>query len=595
MRLFAVFLSLLGLLSLSSPTAAWVSDTQPFPSGEAAVVLGFYCWTGSQLTDYCGSTTQSQWLALIREVVDEWNAVSNFRFHIRSVQAGDDPCQVPPGQLFVILMYGKKCPGDRFPSTLWGITVPTRSGARVYINSTILTYARPIQRFLLLHEFGHAVGLGHPNEAGQSVSAVMNGNRDNAWGWGFANVPYSLQPDDIAGAQALWGMSPDSNGLGVLENPRAGSGQSGISVISGWVCEAETVEIAINGVPYPVPYGAARLDTEEACGDVDNGFGLLFNWNLLGDGEHDVVAMVDGEMLDQVTIAVTTLGAEYPTGLEGEYVLEDFPQVGASVVVRWEESLQNFTIVEHAPQEGGPPGEEPDNSSADALEIEMVLIPAGTFQMGSPVSEPGHERYEGPRHQVTIRRPFYLGKYEVTQAQWTAVMGTNPSQFSNCDTCPVDSVSWDDTQAFLRELNRRVQGQPYRLPTEAEWEYAARAGTSTAYSFGAGEQQLGLYAWYADNAGGKTHPVGGKRPNAFGLYDVHGNVKEWVQDCWNETYSGAPTDGSVWLTGRCGVRVTRSSSWTYGPLSLRSAARSYELTSDRHDGNSGFRLARSVE
>ena len=146
--------------------------------------------------------------------------------------------------------------------------------------------------------------------------------------------------------RALWRAGAAG---GVLGKPARGAHQSGVGVISGWVCHADTVEIEINGVPYPVPYGTARLDTEDACGDVDNGFGLLFNWNLLGDGEHDVVAVVDDVELDRATITVTTLGEEFPKGLEGEYVLEGFPDPDTSVVIRWEESLQNFVIVERTP------------------------------------------------------------------------------------------------------------------------------------------------------------------------------------------------------------------------------------------------------
>ena len=162
----------------------------------------------------------------------------------------------------------------------------------------------------------------------------------------------------------------------------------------------------------------------------------------------------------------------------------------------------------------------------NSIGMEFVLIPAGTFQMGSNDGDSD----EKPVHTVRLSRPFYLGKYEVTQAQWEAVMGNNPSQFKGDSNRPVEQVSWDDVQEFIRRLNTKESGARYRLPTEAEWEYAARAGSTTAYSFGDGVGQLGQYAWYDGNAGNTTHPVGQLQPNAWGLYDMHGNVWEWVQD-----------------------------------------------------------------
>ena len=230
----------------------------------------------------------------------------------------------------------------------------------------------------------------------------------------------------------------------------------------------------------------------------------------------------------------------------------------------------------------------------NSIGMEFVLIEPGTFQMGSPATEPGRDEDEGPVHQVTISQPFYLGKYEVTQAQWQAVMGDNPSHFANCGpACPVENVSWGDAQGFVEELNMREGVQLYRLPTEAEWEYAARGGTQTAYSFGDGAGRLRFYGWYTDNSEETTHPVGEKRPNTFGLHDVHGNVWEWVQDCWNGSYAGAPSDGRAWESGDCSRRVLRGGSWSIAPRILRSANRSW-YTADDRDGSIGFRIARSL-
>ena len=218
----------------------------------------------------------------------------------------------------------------------------------------------------------------------------------------------------------------------------------------------------------------------------------------------------------------------------------------------------------------------------------MVVVPAGSFVMGSD-----SQNDEKPPHRVYLRS-FLLGKTEVTQAQWVAIMGSNPSRFSACGTdCPVDSVSWDDAQEFIRRLNQKTN-QSYRLPSEAEWEYAARAGSSSEWSHGNDEARLQPYAWYSVNSAGKTQAVGKKLPNAFGLFDMHGNVREWVQDCRHENYTGAPTDGSAWTTGcRDNYRVLRGGSWGSVPSGLRSAFRNWDTPVYR-DGGGGLRLARTL-
>ena len=224
--------------------------------------------------------------------------------------------------------------------------------------------------------------------------------------------------------------------------------------------------------------------------------------------------------------------------------------------------------------------------------MEFVYVPGGCFQMGSNDGDSD----EKPVHEVCLQG-FWMGKYEVTQAQWQAVMGRNPSSFKGADR-PVETVSWNDAQAFLKKLNAASVGAlhvtplQFRLPSEAEWEYAARAGTQTAYSFGDDPNQLGKYAWYGyeNNAGKQTHPVGQKQPNAFGLYDMHGNVWEWVADTWHVNYNGAPTDGSAWSGGS--NRVLRGGSWYRGPRLVRSADRSYSDPAGR-GGDFGFRVART--
>ncbi len=220
---------------------------------------------------------------------------------------------------------------------------------------------------------------------------------------------------------------------------------------------------------------------------------------------------------------------------------------------------------------------------------EMVVIPGGSFLMGSPLGAGDDD--ERPQRRVTIA-PFALGRTEVTQAQWFAVMGTRPSRFKG-DNLPVDLVSWNDAQEFVQRLSSMTDRR-YRLPSEAEWEYAARAGSQGAYSFGDDEKQLGQYAWYGGifTKPGRSQPVGHKQANAFGLYDMHGNVWEWVEDCWNGSYVGAPADGRAWTSGECGRRVLRGGSWHSFPRNMRAAYRFGNDMSIR-DVVYGLRVART--
>ncbi len=216
---------------------------------------------------------------------------------------------------------------------------------------------------------------------------------------------------------------------------------------------------------------------------------------------------------------------------------------------------------------------------------EMVVISEGSFTMGS-----NEYSDESPPHGVTIKS-FAIGRTEVTQRQWKAVMGSNPSHFNQCgDDCPVDSVAWDDVQAFIEKLNARTT-KSYRLPSEAEWEYACRTEEDQAYC---GSDDLDSVAVYGRMSGERTMPVAAKQANARGLYDMSGNVWEWTQDCWNKTYSGAPTDGSAWTAGDCAQRVLRGGSWNYIPIDARATNRSRHGTAFRFNGI-GFRLARMLE
>jgi len=200
------------------------------------------------------------------------------------------------------------------------------------------------------------------------------------------------------------------------------------------------------------------------------------------------------------------------------------------------------------------------------------------------------EKKEKPAHKVTIPTPFYMGKYEVTQEQYSQVMRTNPSGFKRRPDLPVEMVSWDDAQEFCRRVQKKI-GERLRLPSEAEWEYACRAGTVTDYHTGDDEASLARAGWYGGNSKGKTHPVGQKEANAFGLYDMHGNVFEWCEDDCHESYEGAPTEGSVWIDKPRGqLRVLRGGCWYFIAWDCRSATRIATHPGDRH-WFFGFRLA----
>ena len=264
----------------------------------------------------------------------------------------------------------------------------------------------------------------------------------------------------------------------------------------------------------------------------------------------------------------------------------------------------------------------------------MVVVPAGSYQMGSPASELSRHENEGPVHEVTIAAPFAIGVYEVTVAEFGRFVGeTGYSAGSSCWTYengewdsragrgwrnpgfgqsgrhPVTCASWDDAQAYAAWLLQET-GEEYRLPSESEWEYAARAGTSTARPWEEGESSQCRHANGADASAtdryssslspvacrdGHVHtaPVGSFAANGWGLHDMLGNVWEWTEDCWNDSYAGAPLDGSVWEYGNCAERVLRGGSWLDVPSLLRAAYR-LRITSGNRGNYFGFRVARTL-
>jgi formylglycine-generating enzyme required for sulfatase activity len=237
---------------------------------------------------------------------------------------------------------------------------------------------------------------------------------------------------------------------------------------------------------------------------------------------------------------------------------------------------------------------------------EMVVVPPGSFAMGSPASEEGRITDESPQHSVTISSPLAVGRFAVTFDEWDACVadggcnGYKPTDYWGRGRQPVINVSWDDAKAYVAWLSRKT-GKTYRLLSEAEREYVTRAGTTTPFWWGA---SMSVTQANGDGrtpyAGGpigeyrqKTVPVDSFQPNPWGLYQVHGNVYDWVEDCWHNNYAGAPTDGSAWVSGDCSRRVLRGGSWGNVPRDLRSAIRFRDISADRL-ASVGFRVGRAL-
>jgi formylglycine-generating enzyme required for sulfatase activity len=219
-------------------------------------------------------------------------------------------------------------------------------------------------------------------------------------------------------------------------------------------------------------------------------------------------------------------------------------------------------------------------SGRKSFEPEVVFVEGGTFKMGSSTGD----SWEKPVHSVTLNA-FNIGKYEVTQAQWESVMGTNPSYFKNCDNCPVESVSWNDVQQYITKLNSQT-GKSYRLPTEAEWEYAAKGGKSSKGYTYSGSNDLNSVAWYHENSGRKTHSVGGKQANELGIYDMAGNVREWCSDYYGNYNRHSQTNptGASWAESI----IVRGCSWS--PRDNCSVSARWRGGSDQREFDFGFRL-----
>jgi len=376
-----------------------------------------------------------------------------------------------------------------------------------------------------------------------------------------------------------------------VDDWRTSSGLTGQSVFTYWLAKnVGWVKMILGGVTYELmsyegPPPAPHLSV------TTSGITVSLSWS----------AQVNAE-------GYTLFYAPYPyTGPETIVSVEMGTQTGISVNL-WEGA--SFYVAIQAYNSFGNSGysnigyfviDPLPATYTNSLGQTFVLLPAGTFTMGSPTEELGRESDEEPQHQVTLSQPFYMQQTEVTQAQWEAVMGSNPSYISGCPTCPVETVSWYDVQAYVVEMNKLSEGT-YSLPTEAQWEYAARAGSTTAFYNGGITELLCGYdpnldaiGWYCYNTqypqpDSATHPVAGKAPNAWGLYDMSGNVWEWCQDWYGSYSSSAVTDPVGPSSGS--ARVFRGGSWTNYATRCRSANRCGEDTPDIRHFAVGLRLLR---
>ncbi len=347
-----VALRLVGLLL----AGLWPSAAEPYvqqtymgtplawADPEVTLTLGLLCSPGP---DPCYN-------AAVVAAAADWNAAgAQFTFHTTSYLA--DPCAHGDGRNTVSFS-STQC-GMDFPPDVVAVTITSFFPSGEIVESDVVfnlglaadfswaAYAGPRRASVIdfsrvaLHEFGHVFGLDHPDDHGQVVSAIMNSKVSDL---------DRLQADDIEGIRAIYGSAEVAPlaPRGSLDNPGDGSAKSGIGLISGWVCDADVVELEINGGPrLAAAYGTDRADTAPVCGDRNNAFGLLVNWNLLGGGTHEVRALADGVEFGRAAFQVTTFGQEFVHGAQGRYALPDFPRPGSTAVIEWEESSQNFVIV----------------------------------------------------------------------------------------------------------------------------------------------------------------------------------------------------------------------------------------------------------
>ncbi len=305
----------------------------------------------------------------------------------------------------------------------------------------------------------------------------------------------------------------------------------------------------------------------------------------------------------KVALGLVAASLLFVIGLKVQSLLDSNPsQTNAQTLTTQTTSQSNTRPhAEKIETSTAPTSEQYVETLPEEIKLEMVKVPVGSFEMGSPDTEVDRDDNEGPIRRVNIGYNIYFGKYEITQEQWRVVMSDEPSHFKECDNCPVDNITWLAADEFCKKLSQ-MTGRTYRLPSEAEWEYAARAGTKTAFYFGDSLSSTqanfdGNYPYgnaVKDIFRNKTTPVGSFQPNSFGLFDMHGNVREWCEDFWHDSYVGAPTNGSGWLTGGDGKhRVMRGGSWFLNAKNCRSAAR-FKVEQESKLNIAGFRVVMVV-
>lgn len=419
---------------------------------------------------------------------------------------------------------------------------------------------------------------------------------------------------DVLPVVAAFSASP-TTGVAPLEVTFTDESTPGTSPITSWEWDIDNDGVVDSPAQNPVhTYTSPGVYSVTLRANISNGSNALT--------QHALITVFLAVVGPTAAFSATPTNAPAPLGVQ--FTDESTP--GSSPITSWEWDFNDDGTVDSTEQNPHPTFQSAgmydvkltvgSDSGSDSLTkndyvnansgnsqiirlpgnvpVEFVWIPAGSFTMGRSLRDPDSQANENPRHLVSFANGFWIGKFEVTQAQWLAVRSSNPSHFTGNLSRPVDDVSYNNAQLFITLVNELGKGT-VRLPSEAEWEYACRAGTTSTYYWGDElvlRPIIGNYAWYDGNSTSTTHPVGQKLPNAWGLYDVSGNVDEWCEDSHHSSYTGAPTDGSAWVLPLNSLKIIRGGSWIGGTFYCRSAYRSYFQASESNY-LLGFRLVMS--